>query len=575
MNRKLKCFVLTAAAAVLTSCGRPAEEPLPDKINTDSVTTTTSSSEKHHEIKTTTSAGGRDTAPAPVTEKDIRTEHKVKITGSDTGISQPVANPAGTKNKMSSGIGGASVSLVQNASSGRQYSVITDTPPDEPEKKEYTDIGNIADNWIYQQLDTEGIRYTNSGSLEIRKNGSFEYRSYDGGDVKKGDIRLSFDEIVRDRISYFALYEDNGEMWIGCNCIQFDPDIYYIGNGNSERIIRESVIDKNADLSDISDEWEYQEIDRLTGEYVTAGNIEVMPNGDFTYLAADGEERADGVVTKKYELLPDGTQKPYFAFYLLGGELWKACYCDQIDYNVFYAGNGGTCRFVRIIQYEEIDAFRDIADEWEYQEKDASTGKYTACGYISIDQDGYYTYVPVSGDEKSGRIREEYRHTDDDFTDPYFVFYDYGQHKWLTFSMYQTDISVFEAENVRLVRYNEEPVTADDFIGEWNCYRLSLSIYKEDDHYIAWVNGADSASEYFSWKYRCVYDAEKHELVCDDNGIYTVISYPVDEDGNVGEPVETEVSGDASASFSINGKALTWNEKEYGTGGGVLFLRAE
>ena len=104
-----------------------------------------------------------------------------------------------------------------------------------------TDITPIVGEWYYQEQNPQdGTVYDNAGFVTICANCTYSFQPRNGSELKKGTIKVDYDDFSNgDKIPFFALYENDEVFWIGAYCNQNDPDIYYIGNGGTARLVRQ------------------------------------------------------------------------------------------------------------------------------------------------------------------------------------------------------------------------------------------------------------------------------------------------------------------------------------------------
>lgn len=553
MKKLIAVFILSAAVTALASCG------LIDKEEDDKTP------DKKLPALTTTAETSVTTAVTSSAEK-IKSKKKTTTTEAVTGNSQPVVplsadkitvksissvNTASIKSGSgSSGAGNAAVSAVSDSRAK------TPEKTEETEEKSYTDISCIAGSWAYQEMDDETDDFYTVGQIDIDEDGTYCLSLFCEEESRTGKIRLGYEQLVDcDKVPYFAFYENDTDFWTLCNCCQTNPNIFYTGNGGTARLIRSNEMNSDVDFGFLSDHWIYQEKDRSTGEYVTAGRVNIDLYGYYIFYPEDGSTNTRGYVNIEYEEYSDGSVAPYYAFYDEGSDLWISCLCDQIDIDIFYAGNGGSSRLVRINQTEDFFDMSFFADNWEYQELDSSDDEYMTLGYLSIDADGYYTYTSIDGTEqRNGKMRTEAEDYDGYIVYKY-GFYDYGKYYWTSCRCQQTDMDAFYFEDddfSRIERYNTKEIKADDFIGTWNDYRSYLSVTKGNGEYIVTSEGASSATEYYTYEFRCVFDKEKQALICDKKGVCTATIY---QDGSY-EPTEIVMYTDGSAEFRLKGNSV-------------------
>lgn len=551
MKKVILGLTFSTAMIALTSCGKIDTDSDKNKINneftTTSVTTgTTTGTTTATEIK---ALKKRSSEKTTFTEADTASPQPLVNLSSDTKSEKvsvrTISNISGSGSSGGSAYGNTSSSNIDNSSKPVKQS------NKKEEKKDPTDISNISGKWDFQQIyDYE--QFTSCGYFEIQENGRFVFFDDEGNISEEGYLKVEYDEMPDGtKLPFFAFYvdENDEESWDMCYCDHDDPNVYYFGNGGMSRIIREGYTIDDQSFNDIADVWNYQEIDRTSNEYVTLGQVEIGHSGYYTFYPCEGSDSITGIIKIEYETYPDGTSKPFYAFYNNEDTLWTSCFFDQLDHDRFYAGNGGTVCFERSTETIDFFDFDYIADTWEYQENDPSdlhSSEYITKGELTIDYDGYYTYTSMNGsDDRSGKIRKEQSENGE----YEFRFYDYGQYFWISCPFqydWENTIDLNTGNNLRLTRYiNDEP-SDYSFIGEWGDDDTVVSIEKEgSDYYISVFKTIESTYEY----YKCIYDEDKEEFVCSGEGTLNDIKYGENQTNDL---IYNNI-------FRIDGDDLIWN----------------
>lgn len=113
---------------------------------------------------------------------------------------------------------------------------------------------------------------------------------------------------------------------------------------------------------------------------------------------------------------------------------------------------------------------------------------------------------------------------------------------------------------------NEVP---DPFVGDWTCERASIYIDEDDGVYTVRITWGASAFERVVWDYSCTLDSVTGAL----SGVGRKSVETYDDGGNL---VATEVEyTDGSASFTIDGDRLLWNDAKEDAAQGMRFERIE
>ena len=117
--------------------------------------------------------------------------------------------------------------------------------------------------------------------------------------------------------------------------------------------------------------------------------------------------------------------------------------------------------------------------------------------------------------------------------------------------------------------HDEGNDAGDAFTGVWMCERATIHIDKGEGVYNVHITWGASAFETAVWDYVCVLDPSTGALT----GVGKQSTETYDENGKL---VSTEtVYTDGAAIFTLDGKALLWNDTKEDTAQGMRFERAE
>lgn len=109
----------------------------------------------------------------------------------------------------------------------------------------------------------------------------------------------------------------------------------------------------------------------------------------------------------------------------------------------------------------------------------------------------------------------------------------------------------------------------DAFVGDWMCERATIYIDEDDGVYTVHVTWGASAFERVVWDYSCAFDPAAGALT--GRGRKSTETY--DDEGNL---TATEVEyNDGSATFTIEGDRLLWNDAKEDAAQGMRFERIE
>lgn len=109
----------------------------------------------------------------------------------------------------------------------------------------------------------------------------------------------------------------------------------------------------------------------------------------------------------------------------------------------------------------------------------------------------------------------------------------------------------------------------DKYVGDWMCERASIYIDEDDGVYNVFITWGSSAFEEVYWEYTCTFDSATGAL----KGTGQKSNETYDDDGEV---VSSAVEyTDGSATFTIDGDALIWDDAKEDAAQGMRFERVE
>ena len=549
MKKIIICIAFSLAMGAMTSCGKIDKEPIPDrtiqKLVTTLKTTAVTSSDEH--ILTTTVMADTIKIKKLSSSEDDETD--------EGSVLKPVQIISENDDKESES---DSTSAVNSANAEESTAVVTavyeslvETTTAEVQDSS-SEFSEIEGKWIYQKRISEH-QYVSDGCIIIDKDGSFEFSTGDGADRKYGKIHREINNYF-DGTEYqtYVFLDKNDNLLTECHFADDTDGILLVEENGTARLIREDDIAENADFESLAGEWEYQERDRSNGGYTTLGSLVIDESGNYTYSPyADHDERSGNIILKS-EKYSDGREKHYYAFCEDGdsGNIWTSCFCEQSDSNVYYTGNGGDSRLVRVSEYESCYDIDIIAYRWEYQKvrhESIFSHEYVTIGYLDIEDDGHYTYSSLDGSEnRYGIVRQEYN--DEGF--PIFAFYDYGQYLWSFCYCEQQDYDkIYMDDNVDLrIKCSERKKSPGEcFVGLWENEKTSIRVSKYNDIFVVIIS---ENKDSIVWHYNCVYDEKENMLVCMGEG---------KKECDLAYPYEL-LEDNCSARFYFDDDSLIWED---------------
>ena len=103
-----------------------------------------------------------------------------------------------------------------------------------------TDITPLVGEWYHQEQNPQnGAVYDDTGVVTVAADCTYTYQPKDGSALKKGTIKVDYDQYPdSDKVPFWAFYDNDGSFFIGIYCTQDTLNTYYIGNGGAERLDR-------------------------------------------------------------------------------------------------------------------------------------------------------------------------------------------------------------------------------------------------------------------------------------------------------------------------------------------------
>ena len=115
--------------------------------------------------------------------------------------------------------------------------------------------------------------------------------------------------------------------------------------------------DAVVDYAPVSGDWIYEKLnDSNLEDFESYAYVHVSDDGTFNVTWFDEAEGADtGNITYGEDVYEDGTTLPYYQFMIDGKDFWIGGYYDQEDPGVFWIGNGGMERLVKLTGQGSVD----------------------------------------------------------------------------------------------------------------------------------------------------------------------------------------------------------------------------
>lgn len=321
---------------------------------------------------------------------------------------------------------GSTVTATVTTAAGTPETTKTSSEDSTENTDEAFDIKDITGTWTYQEADginTVYVSAKNIATVVISEDGTYTYTDADGN-TSNGTIETGSDEIGGTKITMLR-FTEGSSLRFSTSFFEETRDEMNIGNGGMARLVRgsqplsksEKLNDEKveeADITDITGIWTYQESDGNNTVDVSAKNIAtVTVNADWSYTrtTADGNTTY-GTIKKEAEEL-NGVMMPHFRFYESSSLIFDALYVNERS-NDLYIGNGGMARLTRghLTLGENADSGIDVkilAGQWTYQE--AANGYTTVDvssrdnGTVTISADGSYSYTNAEGNTSYGTVK--------------------------------------------------------------------------------------------------------------------------------------------------------------------------
>ncbi|MBR4627548.1 MAG: hypothetical protein IKO47_07620 [Ruminococcus sp.] len=198
------------------------------------------------------------------------------------------------------------------------------------------DIADLAGNWIYELQDAgAGPEFvgTPKGSVVISANGTYTYNN--GSYTENGTLKARYEEFADgSKVPFLAFNKESGEMWIGCyiNDMADTSKYLYIGNGGTERLVRDNGAEPNfygfyEYTEPMREGAAFNSVKSLEGEWLHGQFVLTFSECD-TYMGGFHDENEDGefvgTVRLEYSNNADGTQQLWYNLYTNDGGLYKS-----------------------------------------------------------------------------------------------------------------------------------------------------------------------------------------------------------------------------------------------------------
>ncbi|MCR4889165.1 MAG: hypothetical protein K5979_08330 [Ruminococcus sp.] len=565
MKKIIICIAFSAVLAVMTSCGKFDDEPTPD-ITIPEITTT-ATTEITTQTRNTLTTAVKSDVPKIKKMSDSRKNKKEDIIVTPLVETTPVNYDT---ERISDSITYETVvtpvnTIVTHATvttTAVSSSTVTATTTVKAENKP-SEFSDIEGKWVYQER-ISNHQYVSAGYVIIQNDGSFEFSTDESEIIRYGKVSAEIGTYLDGTEFQNYIFTDKEYYIMDCHFIADTKDILFVNFNESARLIREDSFSNSIELNAIVGDWEYQERDRSKDEYKTLGRLTIDCLGNYTYLPYDDSDKKSGMIALKSEKYSDGKEKYYYAFCEDGNydNIWKSCFCEQADSDIYYAGNGGDSRFVRISEYENGYDISMLAYHWEYQYltlHDDGFLHYDTVGYLDIEDDGHYTYASLDGKEKRyGMIKPEIN----DEGLAVFAFYDYGQYFWTYCLCEQQELDRIYmdaySDKIRIRCYDMKKTSSDRFNGVWGEDNFVISVIKYNDIFVVKILNGDGKND-LSWHYNCEYDEKEDILVCMKKGVKERIRRYLNEN-NEYVSINDLLADECSAKFRIDGDDIIWED---------------
>lgn len=334
-----------------------------------------------------------------------------------------------------------------------------------------------------------------------------------------------------------------------------DVDVSLDSNGNINISTAQAETAAAADIRKIIGTW--YEADVLDSRTLT-----IKEDGTFE-LAYRGGGAQYGTVKAETAQNPDGSAVIWYNLYESDGAFLTGFQDSGSVMNDLYSGQDGAMHFVRAAENQTAASDTDIAPligEWYYEQQDPQNGAlYDDAGFVSVAADCTYTYQPKDGSAlKRGTIKVDYDEYPDGSKVPFWAFYDNDGQFFIGIYCTQDSLDTFYVGNggsERLVRRYGDENPFEEYVGQWQCDRCSITISTQGTGYGVEIHWADSASEDNVWNYSCVCSDDGTFMECLGGGTLTHIVTAED-----GTETRTVIYDDGTAVFNIKGGTLFWQD---------------
>ena len=178
---------------------------------------------------------------------------------------------------------------------------------------------------------------------------SWRMINYLGDEADGGKLQLNGEKA--------DLYDKDGELFITMSVS--GPDTLFDETYQEDYSAVDALPDFEAetDFTPICGDWIYEKVDdsNLT-DFISLAYVHVNDDGTFNVIWYDETEGENtGHIEFAEEVFEDGTALPFYKFLIAGNNFWIAGYYNQDDPAVFWVGNGGMERLVKLKGQGSVD----------------------------------------------------------------------------------------------------------------------------------------------------------------------------------------------------------------------------
>lgn len=203
-------------------------------------------------------------------------------------------------------------------------------------------VDAIVGDWYYENRDagSEGYVGIPKGRVTVSADGTYSYNN--GSSISDGKVKLNYEEYFDgSKVPYYAFYNEDGDLWIGCYVSETEKDVLNIGNSGESRLVRDTGnTSGGTDDKPVPNDYGFYEYNEpphegtacimakdIEGEWLHGQYVLVVKDCDmYSGAFEDHNEGGDylGCVRLEYKPEANDTKQLWYNLYTNDGGLFKS-----------------------------------------------------------------------------------------------------------------------------------------------------------------------------------------------------------------------------------------------------------